>query len=76
MIAIVILGCFGTALAFVAMATLVGRAGATRGSIATYFIPVVAIVLGVIFRDETIAAISLIGTGLVLAGAYLTSRRE
>lgn len=76
MIAVVILGSFGTALAFVAMATLVGRAGATRGSIATYFIPVVAIVLGVIFRDETIAAISLIGTGLVLAGAYLTSRRE
>ena len=27
-------------------------------------------------RDETIAAISLVGTGLVLAGAYLTSRRE
>jgi drug/metabolite transporter (DMT)-like permease len=30
----------------------------------------------VIFRDETIAAISLVGTGLVLTGAYLTSRRE
>jgi drug/metabolite transporter (DMT)-like permease len=75
-VAVVILGCFGTALAFVAMATLVGRAGATRGSIATYFIPIVAIVLGVIFRDETIAAISLFGTGLVLAGAYITSRRE
>ncbi len=29
-----------------------------------------------IFRDETVAAISLLGTGLVLAGAYLTSRRE
>jgi drug/metabolite transporter (DMT)-like permease len=41
-----------------------------------YFLPVVAIALGVIFRDETIAAISLVGTGLVLAGAYLTSRRE
>ena len=75
-IAVAILGCFGTALAFVAMTTLVGRAGATRGSIATYFIPVVAIVLGVIFRDETIEAISLLGTGLILAGAYITSRRE
>ena len=75
-IAVAILGCFGTAIAFVAMTTLVGRAGATRGSIATYFIPVVAIVLGVIFRDETIAAISLFGTGLILAGAYITSRRE
>ncbi len=75
-LAVVALGFFGTGWAFVAMTTLVGRVGATRGSIAIYFLPVVAIVLGVIFRDETIAAISLIGTGLVLAGAYLTSRRE
>jgi drug/metabolite transporter (DMT)-like permease len=36
----------------------------------------VAIGLGVVFEDETIAAVSLVGTGLVLAGAYLTSRRE
>jgi drug/metabolite transporter (DMT)-like permease len=37
---------------------------------------VVAIVLGVVFRDEVVAAISLAGTALVLAGAFLTSRRE
>ena len=70
------LGFFGTGWAFVAMTTLVGRVGATRGSVAIYFLPVVAIGLGVVFEDETIAAISLVGTGLVLAGAYLTSRRE
>ena len=75
-LAVVALGFFGTGWAFVAMTTLVGRVGATRGSVAIYFLPVVAIALGVIFRDETIAAISLVGTGLVLAGAYLTSRRE
>ena len=75
-LAVVALGFFGTGWAFVAMTTLVGRVGATRGSVALYFLPVVAIALGVIFRDETIAAISLVGTGLVLAGAYLTSRRE
>ena len=75
-LAVVALGFFGTGWAFVAMTTLVGRVGATRGSVALYFLPVVAIALGVIFRDETIAAISLVGTGLVLAGAYLTSRGE
>ncbi|HKN80315.1 MAG TPA: DMT family transporter [Actinomycetota bacterium] len=75
-VAVVALGFFGTGWAFVAMTTLVGRVGATRGSVAIYFLPVVAIALGVIFRDETIVAISLVGTGLVLAGAYLTSRRE
>lgn len=75
-LAVMALGFFGTGWAFVAMTTLVGRVGATRGSVAIYFLPVVAIALGVIFRDETIAAISLVGAGLVLAGAYLTSRRE
>lgn len=68
------LGVFGTGLAFVFMTTLAGRVGAARGSIAVYFVPVVAIALGAIFRNETIAAISLVGTALVLSGAYLTSR--
>ncbi len=36
----------------------------------------VAIALGALFRDETIAAISLLGTLLVTAGAYLTSRGD
>ena len=75
-IATVPLGVFGSGLAFVAMATLAGRVGAMRGSVAIYFLPVVAIALGVVFRDETVATVSLIGTALVIAGAWLTSRRE
>jgi len=75
-LATVPLGVFGTGLAFVAMTTLAGRVGATRGSVAIYFLPVVAIVLGVIFLDETVATMSLAGTGLVMVGAWLTSRKE
>ena len=70
------LGCLGTGLAFLAMSTLVGRVGASRGSVTIYFVPVVAIVLGVLLRDETIAIVSLVGTAFVLTGAYLTSRAE
>jgi drug/metabolite transporter (DMT)-like permease len=73
--AMVPLGCLGTGLAFVAMATLVGRTGAARGSIAIYFVPVVAILLGAAFADESIAPISLAGTALVIAGAALAGRR-
>ena len=76
LLVLVPLGCLGTGLAFLAMSTLVGRVGASRGSVTIYFVPVVAIVLGVVIRDETIAFISLVGTGLVLLGAYLTSRAE
>jgi drug/metabolite transporter (DMT)-like permease len=75
-LAITALGFFGTGWAFVAMTTLVGRVGAARGSIATYFIPIVAVALGVVFRDDVVAAISLVGLALVLGGAFLTSRRE
>jgi drug/metabolite transporter (DMT)-like permease len=76
LLAMVILGVFGTGLAFIAMAVLVGRAGATRGAVAIYFIPVVALLLGVTLRDETVPLISVLGVALVLAGAWLTSRRE
>ncbi len=58
------------------MATLVGRAGATRGAVAIYFLPVVALTLGVLVRRETVEWISLAGVALVLLGAYVTSRRE
>jgi drug/metabolite transporter (DMT)-like permease len=70
------LGVLGTGLAFVLMTTLVGRVGGPRGAVATYFIPVVAIVLGVALLDERVAAAAVAGTALVVAGAWLTSRRE
>lgn len=74
--ALVALGCLGTALAFVGMVTLVGRVGATRASITIYFTPIVAIVLGAVFRNERITVAALVGTALVLGGAWLTSRAE
>lgn len=75
-LAMVPLGVGGTGLAFLAMATLVGRAGATRGAVAIYFIPVVATILGVVLRDESVMLVQLAGLGLVLASAWLTSRRD
>ncbi len=76
MISLIVLGLMSTGVAFVAMAELGKRVGPTRGAIGIYFIPVVAMVLGVLFRDETVAATAVAGTGLVLAGAWLSSRRE
>lgn len=74
--AMVALGVLGTGLAFPAMTTLVGRVGGPRGSIATYLVPVVAIVLGVVVRSEQVATLALGGVALVIAGAWLTSRRQ
>jgi drug/metabolite transporter (DMT)-like permease len=70
------LGVFGTGLAYLASSTLLGRAGSTRGSVQIYFIPIVALILGLVFRDESVALVALVGIALVLVGAWLTSRRE
>ena len=70
------LGVLGTGLAFVLMATLVGRVGGPRGSIAIYFVPIVAIVLGAAIRAEQVHPLALAGTALVLLGAWTASRRE
>jgi drug/metabolite transporter (DMT)-like permease len=75
-LAMVPLGALGTGLAFVLMATLTGRVGAPRASIAIYFLPLVAIVLGVVVLGETLAPLSVAGVLLVLAGAWIASRRE
>jgi drug/metabolite transporter (DMT)-like permease len=75
-LSMVVLGVFGSGVAFVAMAVLVGRAGATRGAVAIYFIPVVALILGVTVRGEEVSPVALVGVVLVILGAVLTSRRE
>jgi drug/metabolite transporter (DMT)-like permease len=69
-------GVLGTGLAFVLMSNLIGRVGPTRATFITYIIPVVALVLGVVFRNEVIAPIAVAGVALVIAGAALASRRE
>jgi drug/metabolite transporter (DMT)-like permease len=75
-LSMVSLGVLSTGVAFIAMAVLVGRAGAARGAVAIYFVPVVATILGVTFLEETVEPIQIAGMLLVLTGAYLTSRRE
>jgi len=70
------LGIGGTALAFVAATKLAGRVGSSRGSVVSYLTTPVAIVLGVVFRDELVYPISLVGAAVTVVGAYLTTRAE
>lgn len=75
-LAMIPLGVLGTGVAFVMMTTLVGRVGPSRGSVAIFFVPVVAILLGVTLLGDKVTPSAAAGTGLVLLGAWLTSRRE
>ena len=76
LLAILVLGAIGTGVAFSFMGRLVGRVGGTRAAFATYLIPVVAIFLGAVVRDEAIEPVAIAGIVAVIAGAILASRPD
>lgn len=70
-LAMLCLGAGGTAIATVLTATAAGRMGATTASVTAFLIPVVALMLGVIVRHESVTMISLIGAAICLLGAAI-----
>lgn len=76
LLAVGVLGVGGTGLGFLLMGALVSRVGPTRASFITYLIPGVALVLGVVIKDDHVAAPALVGVVLVIGGAILASRQE
>jgi drug/metabolite transporter (DMT)-like permease len=72
--ALLALGAFGTAIANVIMAKAAGRLGAVRASGSAFIIPVVALLLGVLVRGESVPAAALAGGALCLTGAWLLRR--
>ena len=76
LLALMVLGALGTGLAYVLYGMLMVRAGAVRGVIGVFFTPIVATFLGVIFRDEKVTVLAVIGMLVVICGAWLTSRPD
>ena len=74
--ATVILGAFGSGIAFLLFGTLLKRTGPVRAMIPTYFTPIVGTFLGVLFNAEKILMLSIVGMLIVIVGAWLTSRPE
>jgi drug/metabolite transporter (DMT)-like permease len=69
------LGAFGTSIANVILTVAAGRVGAIQASAATFLMPPVALVLGVLLRHEHVAALAIIGGAVCLAGAWMTRPR-
>jgi len=69
--ALLALGVLGTGVAFAIMSISAGRFGATRASSTAFLIPAEALVLGVIFRGEHVAWISVLGGAVCVAGALI-----
>lgn len=75
-LAVAAAGLVGTGAALVIFGTLVGRVGSTRSAFINYMVPVVAVVLGVLFRSDDVAPLALVGMGLAIMGALLASGRD
>ncbi len=67
------LGIGGTGFAYVFASALNRRVGSIRASASYYVIPVVSVVMGAVFLDETISAAAVVGTALVLVGAVFAT---
>jgi drug/metabolite transporter (DMT)-like permease len=74
--ALVALGIFSTAIAFILFFTLLKDIGPARGSLVTYVNTAVAVVLGVIILREPLTIGIIVGLPLVLIGSYLASRKN
>jgi drug/metabolite transporter (DMT)-like permease len=71
--ALLVLGLFCTAAAFVFYGALVAEAGPGRALVITYVAPVVAVALGVAVLDERPGAGAVAGLLLILAGSWLST---
>jgi drug/metabolite transporter (DMT)-like permease len=75
LVAVVWLGIFGSAFAYLLYFRLLKRWGATRTSMVAYLLPVVGIVLGVLVLAEPVDGRLLVGTALVIGGVALVNSR-
>jgi drug/metabolite transporter (DMT)-like permease len=69
------LGVAGTGVAFVLIGMAAGRVGATRASAAAFLIPPISLLLGVAMRGEHVALLSIIGSVICIAGAWIIRPR-
>jgi drug/metabolite transporter (DMT)-like permease len=73
LIAIVVLGVFCTAIAFVVYSALIAEIGAGRSLVITYVNPVVAVALGVAVLGERPGVGAIAGLVLIIAGSWLST---
>jgi drug/metabolite transporter (DMT)-like permease len=72
---ILALGVFGTGIAFFLLYALMDRIGATRASMVTYLVPLVAVALGVFVLSESVSWHHFVGGAVVLLGIMIAERR-
>ena len=62
------MGVLGTGVAYVLNYRIIADIGATKASLVTYIIPVIAVIIGILVLDEPFEARLLVGGALTVAG--------
>ncbi len=75
-VALLILGIIGTGLARSLLVTAMGRLGTVRSSTAGYFVPGVALVIGVLVLGETVRPMQVLGVTVAVLGGYLLAKAK
>jgi drug/metabolite transporter (DMT)-like permease len=71
--ALVVLSVVSTAFAFFLYFRMIEEVGATTASLATYFVPAFAALLGAVFLDERLSILALAGMAAVVTGAAIVT---
>jgi drug/metabolite transporter (DMT)-like permease len=74
-VSIVLLGVLGTGAAYVLSYRIIADIGATKASLVTYIIPVVAVTVGILVLDEPFEARLVVGGALTAAGIAAVNRK-
>ena len=72
-VGVVWLGALGTGVAYLLFYRLIARWGATRTTLVTYVIPIVAIVVGYVVLGERLRPVELVGAALIIGGVVLVN---
>lgn len=73
---LIVLGLACTAGGLAAFYGLIREVGSHGATLITYAAPLVALAVGLLFRDEQLGALTLAGTALILAGAWIVLHRR
>lgn len=72
---IAILSVVGTAIALLLFNRIIQLTSAVFASSVTYFIPIVAVIMGVVFNHEHFQLTQLLGMGIVLVGVFIVNTK-
>jgi drug/metabolite transporter (DMT)-like permease len=73
LVAVAVLGLFGTALGLMMYLSMLEKHGSSRASLVVYLLPPTALFYGAVFLDEPLRLTAIVGLTLILAGVAIGS---